>query len=111
MLDIREEIKMLVEIKDVRDEINIILSVLHIQKTLIDHMSQENQAEYALLQNSDVEEIVETDIADFMTMDEQAKSIQDKVSSLMISPEACIGIYCVLTPLAQHLDGPQAEGC
>jgi hypothetical protein len=83
MLDIREEIKMLVEIKDVRDEINIILSVLHIQKTLIDHMSTENQVGYALLQGSAVEEIVDTDIADFMTMDEQAKSIQDKVGSLM----------------------------
>jgi hypothetical protein len=36
MLDICNEIKLLAEIKDIRDEINIIRSVLNVQKSLID---------------------------------------------------------------------------
>ena len=79
MLDIREEIKLLVEIKDIRDEINIILSVLHIQKTLTRQIRQEDQSDYGKVQEPVVDGIVRDDIADFTKMNDQARTIQDKV--------------------------------
>lgn len=79
MLDIREEIKLLVEIKDIRDEVNIIRSVLNVQKALMDQMSRAEGPDSMLPRNSAVSIMVNTDISDFKKLDDQAKSVQDKV--------------------------------
>jgi Mg2+ and Co2+ transporter CorA len=82
LLDIREEIDLLVEIKDIRDEINIILSVLRTQHTLISQMRSTQQCR-PLLQTCVVEVQLVTDIDDFINLDGQAKTIQDKLNTLM----------------------------
>lgn len=78
MLDIRKEIEFLVEVKDIRDEINIILSVLHVQQSVVGQMKV---LEIPLLFPSEMtaESLIETAIADFVRLNEQAKSIQDRV--------------------------------
>lgn len=88
LLDIREEIKLLVEIKDVRDEVHIILSVLGIQSTLIEQMSPEVAGEAALVHSSAAENMVKSDIIDFTKLDTQAQSIQDKVT-----PTPLLAVY------------------
>jgi hypothetical protein len=79
MLDIREEIKLLADIKDIRDEINIIRSVLNVQKSLIDQMSCTERPDSMLPRNSAVSIMVNTDISDFKKLDDQGKSVKDKV--------------------------------
>ncbi|KAH3988870.1 hypothetical protein HBI25_227450 [Parastagonospora nodorum] len=82
MLDIRKEIEFLVEVKDIRDEINIILSVLHVQQNVIGQMKA--LADPLLFPNEmTAESLIETDIADFARLNEQARSIQDKLETLM----------------------------
>jgi hypothetical protein len=83
LLDIRDEIKLLVEVKDIRDEINIILSVLHIQKSLVEQMSEDESTMRGLLRNALVENMVRADVDDFTKLDGQAKSIQEKLNTLM----------------------------
>lgn len=80
MLDIREETKLLVEIKDIRDEVNIILSVLYTQQTIVRQMRANEQETKELLSTSTVERVVETNISDFTKLDNQAKTVQEKVS-------------------------------
>ncbi|KAF2846288.1 hypothetical protein T440DRAFT_406141 [Plenodomus tracheiphilus IPT5] len=83
LLDIREEIKLLVEIKDIRDEVNIILTVLGIQWTLLERLSLHGSESPALTQGSVATNIVQTDIDDFTRMDSQARTIQEKLNTLM----------------------------
>ncbi|KAF2648081.1 hypothetical protein K491DRAFT_261624 [Lophiostoma macrostomum CBS 122681] len=83
LLDIRNEIELLVEVKDIRDEINIILSVLHIQKSMVEQMTQDKSTIRGLLRNDTVENMVKADIDDFTKLDGQARSIQEKLNTLM----------------------------
>ncbi|KAL1592691.1 hypothetical protein SLS60_011107 [Paraconiothyrium brasiliense] len=83
LLDIRTEIDLLVEIKDIRDEVNIILTVLSIQQKLISQMSQPVGDEDALLRTPLVANIVSADINDFTKLDSQARTIQEKLNTLM----------------------------
>ncbi|KAJ4305759.1 Glutamate--tRNA ligase mitochondrial [Kalmusia sp. IMI 367209] len=82
LLDIREEIKLLVEVKDIRDEINIILTVLSIQRTLVDQMGQSTK-DGILLDSPVVANMVAADINDFTKLDSQARTIQEKLNTLM----------------------------
>ena len=79
LLDIQQEIDLLVEIKDIRDEINIILSVLKVQHKVVHQMLPRSSSDFVLLQDSTVENMIKNDIAEFTRMENQAKSIQDKV--------------------------------
>jgi len=83
LLDIREEIKLLVEVKDVRDEINIILTVLNIQQSLVEQLSQTVEGRPPLLQTPLVKNMIKIDINDFVKLDNQAKTIQEKLNTLM----------------------------
>lgn len=83
LLDIREEIKLLVEVKDIRDEVNIILTVLSIQRTLVDQMYQTVGEEDPLLRTPVVKNLISTDINDFTKLDSQARTIQEKLNTLM----------------------------
>ncbi|KAF1965932.1 hypothetical protein BU23DRAFT_334788 [Bimuria novae-zelandiae CBS 107.79] len=84
LLDIREEIKLLVEVKDIRDEVNIILTVLNIQRTLVDQMSQSSSYEDdSLLRTPIVKNMILADINDFTKLDGQARTIQEKLNTLM----------------------------
>jgi Mg2+ and Co2+ transporter CorA len=76
LLDIRKEIDLLVEVKDIRDEINIIRSVLNVQKDLISQMPDLHNI-YAMAK------MIQADIDDFINLDERAKTIQDKLNTLM----------------------------
>jgi Mg2+ and Co2+ transporter CorA len=83
LLDIREEIKLLVEVKDIRDEINIILSVLTMQVGLVKQMTTPTGSKPALLRTPVIENMIQTDIYDFKKLDDQAKTTQDKLNTLM----------------------------
>jgi Mg2+ and Co2+ transporter CorA len=84
LLDIRDEIKLLVEVKDIRDEVNIVLTVLNIQRTLVDQMSQTSSSwEIPLLPSPIVKNMIQADINDFSKLDGQARTIQDKLNTLM----------------------------
>ncbi|KAJ4351186.1 uncharacterized protein N0V89_006525 [Didymosphaeria variabile] len=83
LLDIRTEIDLLVEIKDIRDEVNIILTVLSIQRKLVSQMSQAVGEEDALLRTPLVENMISADINDFTKLDSQARTIQEKLNTLM----------------------------
>lgn len=79
MLDIREEIKLLVEIKGVRDGINIINFMLTTQQTILRHMGAGEHDSCGLLSNATVEWLVEANIKDFTKLDSRAKTTQGKV--------------------------------
>lgn len=81
MLDIRNEIEFLVEVKDIRDEINIILSVLQVQRNIIPQLNNGDEGHMSFCRGSPAEEVIETDIADFTKLTEQARTMQDKVRS------------------------------
>ncbi|KAL5415711.1 hypothetical protein PMIN06_002288 [Paraphaeosphaeria minitans] len=83
LLDIRTEIALLVEVKDIRDEVNIILTVLTIQRKLVKQMSQEAGEEIALLRTPVVKNMILADINDFTKLDNQARTIQEKLNTLM----------------------------
>jgi Mg2+ and Co2+ transporter CorA len=83
LLDIRTEIALLVEIKDIRDEVNIILTVLNIQRKLVDQMSQPVREETALLRTPVVKNLILADVNDFTKLDSQARTIQEKLNTLM----------------------------
>lgn len=83
LLDIRTEIALLVEVKDIRDEINIILTVLSIQRKLVDQMSKTVTGENELLRAPVVQNMILADINDFTKLDSQARTIQDKLNTLM----------------------------
>lgn len=83
VLDIRKETRLLVEIKDIRDEINIILSVLHTQQTVMGQMRSNEQSPGDLISGYTVERLVEGTIRDFTKLDSQAKTVQDKVGQVM----------------------------
>ncbi|KAF2451964.1 hypothetical protein P171DRAFT_401831 [Karstenula rhodostoma CBS 690.94] len=83
LLDIGDEIALLVEVKDIRDEVNIILTVLNIQRKLVDQMSQAMGKENALLRTPVVKNIILADMNDFTKLDSQARTIQEKLNTLM----------------------------
>lgn len=83
LLDIREEISLLVEVKDIRDEVNIILTILSIQSNLIAQMSHAAEGETPLLRTPVVNDILSRDINDFSKLDSQARTIQEKLNTLM----------------------------
>lgn len=84
LLDIREEISLLVEVKDIRDEVNIILTILNIQKNLVDEMSQVPEGEEGPLSRTPVVNgMIQRDISDFTKLDSQARTIQEKLNTLM----------------------------
>lgn len=83
LLDIRTEIALLVEVKDIRDEVNIILTVLNIQKKLVDQMSHVAEEKDALLRTPVVKNMILADINDFTKLDSQARTIQEKLNTLM----------------------------
>lgn len=84
LLDIREEISLLVEIKDIRDEVNIILTILNIQRTLVEQMSHAAVEDAApLLRTPLVRNMILRDVNDFTKLDSQARTIQDKLNTLM----------------------------
>ena len=76
LLDIRREIELLVEIKDTRDEINIVLSLLNVQKTLVEELCKTSSDGRCY---SPLQKTIKDDMAEFTTMDSQAKNVQDKV--------------------------------
>ena len=79
LLDIRKEIDLLMEIKDTRDEINIILSLLCVQQKLVEKMHKNSDRGPILPGDSTIDSMIENDIAEFERMDYQAKNVQDKV--------------------------------
>jgi hypothetical protein len=79
LLDIREETELLVEVKDIRDEINIILSVLRTQQSLAKQLRSNTHGPEALFPSSSVELLVEANICDFEKLNSQAKAAQDNV--------------------------------
>ncbi|KAI8934166.1 hypothetical protein NX059_008919 [Plenodomus lindquistii] len=83
LLDIREEIKLLVEIKDIRDEINIIMTVFGIQRTLLEQMLAHANYSSAFRGSSAAAKIVQLNVEDFTRMDTQARTIQEKLNTLM----------------------------
>jgi Mg2+ and Co2+ transporter CorA len=82
LLDIREEIDLLVEVKDIRDELNIISSILRTQLNLASQMRTTEQCR-PLLQTSVVEDLLLTDINDLEMLDAQAERTQDNLNTLM----------------------------
>ena len=79
LLDIGSEIELLVEIKDILDEINIILNILRTQTSVL---SDPGLAKYDILSHSeDARRIIATSTADFKRMQIQAEAVQSSVST------------------------------
>ncbi|KAM0712140.1 hypothetical protein Q7P37_011234 [Cladosporium fusiforme] len=85
MLDIRPQIELLEEAKDIRDEINIILSVLGEQRRVL-----ETEAAATFFHSKDSESqcaqplrIINKAIVDFEKMDKQTKEVQDGLNHLL----------------------------
>ena len=103
MFDITQETKLLVEMKDIRDEINMVLFVLRDQRTVLRNLASELKAMNsemkrmtsttnsfkpgAKMRDSDFDgvifgerhQIVQTNISDFEKMDEYAKETHEAV--------------------------------
>lgn len=83
LLDIRKETELLVEIKDILDEINIILSVLETQNKLLQDGKfdeyKEQRRPNGLSHFDDAHRIVVMNIIDFMRMKDQAREAQASV--------------------------------
>lgn len=90
LVDITKETKLLEEIKDIRDEINMILMVLHDQRTVLETSTHEmkhsdkirrleKDKDDAEAVSNDRYEMVAMNIKDFQKMDEHAKGAHDAV--------------------------------
>lgn len=85
LLDIGKETKLLVEIKDILDEIKIILTILQTQRSVLLDSGLEKFAlglggDDRLSQFEDARRIIETSTADFSRMQTQAEAVQSSVS-------------------------------
>ncbi|KAF2106882.1 hypothetical protein BDV96DRAFT_654214 [Lophiotrema nucula] len=86
LLDIRKETELLVEIKDILDEINIILSVLQIQEKLLndDKLDEFKRGrQHPSLHYEDARRIVSNNLIDFERMRSQAQDVQVSLNTLM----------------------------
>lgn len=104
MFDITNETTELTSIKDIRDELNIVLAVLKEQKDVLNLMAQEivspkvdqYKGEYHQEVMKKVVTVVETNIKDVEKMDDHAKNTYDAVGILffvfwsIIGPELTI---------------------
>ena len=78
LLDIGSETKLLVEIKDILDEINIILNILRAQNSVLSDPGLEqyrNSSHY-----EDARRIITTSTTDFERMNVQAEGVRSSVS-------------------------------
>ncbi|KAF2727552.1 hypothetical protein EJ04DRAFT_517173 [Polyplosphaeria fusca] len=81
LLDIGSEITLLVEIKDILDEINIILNVLQTQNSILSEPRLKTHED--LHHSEDARRIVATSTADFTRMQVQAEAVKSSLNALM----------------------------
>lgn len=79
LLDIRQETELLVEIKDILDEINIIMTVLRTQNSILLDAGSKNPVLVESAHFEDARRILETSTADFERMRVQAKAVKSSV--------------------------------
>lgn len=82
LLDMRTETSLLIEIRDIRDEINIIRSILTIQKGIVDKMMWTGGDSDPLLSDNAVQDLVHTNLEEIEKLDGQAVAVQQKVRLL-----------------------------
>jgi glycerophosphoryl diester phosphodiesterase len=73
LLDTREETKLLIEIKDIRDELQIMASILDTQKEVVQNICLVGRSK------SRIRSLVESIMTEIKRMDKQATMVQDKV--------------------------------
>jgi hypothetical protein len=103
LLDIREEVDLPVEIKDIRDEINIVMSVFRSQQLIVEQMRTVEHNARDLLPNPTVEKLLRANVSDFEKLDTQAKTTQDKVGSQLLT------WLCSSFLIVEHIDGLETE--